>query len=464
MDDADDDLLSTYAEPYRVKVVEEVRLLDRAARTRVLEKAFYSVAYIDADDCYVDLATDSGTGAMSDAQWAGMMRGDESYIRSRNYLNFERAVQDVTKYPFVVPTHQGRAAESILAELLIEPGSIVPSNTLFDTTRAHVENRKALPLDLIGDWLWDFGEERPFKGNFDLAKLEACLERYRAKIPFVLVTVTNNLACSSPVSMENIRGVKALADRHGIPILFDACRFAENAYFIKTREPGYADKSIQEIAHEMFSYGQGCWMSAKKDALVNIGGFIALRDEALARRCQERLVLYEGFPTYGGLAGRDMEAVAIGLHEGMREPYLRHRVGQSAYLAELLSDAGIVVSKPAGGSGVFLDVTSFYPHLPPEKLPAIALACDMYLEGGVRVGALPFPLNTIDPATGEVFPKPFQFARFAIPRRLYTRSHLEYVARVTKRAKQRAAESKGYRIVHWPEVLGHFFAKFEPIR
>lgn len=466
MDDSDDDLLlETLAEPYRTKSIEEIRLLDRAARARVLEKAFYSVAYIDAADVFIDLATDSGTGAMSDQQWAGLMRGDESYVRSKNFFHFEQAVQEITRYPHVIPTHQGRAAENLIMELLVKPGDFVPSNTLFDTTRAHVENRKGIPLDLVGDWLWEFDRELPFKGNFDLAKLETALERYHDRIPFVAITVSNNLACSSPVSMENIRAAKALADRWGIPILFDASRFAENAYFIKTREPGYGDRSISEIAHEMFSYGSGCWMSAKKDAIVNIGGFIALNEESLARRCQERLVLYEGFFTYGGLARRDLEAVAIGLKEGIREEHLRHRTSQVAYLGELLERvAGVKVSKPVGGSGVFADVASLYPHLPADRFPGMALACDLYLQGGVRVGAASFPISGVDPRTGDIVTRPFQVARFAVPRRVYSKSHMEYVARVMKRVKDGASESKGYRLVYAPEVLAHFFAKFEPVR
>lgn len=454
--------LACLAEPYRNKVVERIRLLARDERLQVLKKAFYSIVYIDSADVFIDLVTDSGTGAMSDEQWAGLMRGDEAYFRSRNFLHFEKVVQDITGYPYVIPTHQGRAAENILMEVMLPPDSIVLCNMHFDTTRAHVENRKGLPLDLVGDWLWDFQAELPFKGNFDLRKLAIALERYHDKVPFILITVLNNMACSSPVSMENIRETRRLADRYGIPVFFDACRFAENAYFIKQREPGYANRAIPDIVHEMFTYGDGCWMSAKKDAIVNIGGFLALKDEKVARRCQERLVLYEGFLTYGGLARRDLEAVAIGLQEGMEETHLAHRVSQVAYLGKLFEQAGVTISKPVGGSGVFVDVTSIYPHLPAESLPGIALTCDLYLEGGVRAGAAPFRVDTVVPESGEVVRKIFQFARFAIPRRVYSKGQLDYVGQVMMQVVANSSKNRGYRLIYAPEVLGHFFAKFEP--
>ena len=356
-------------EPYRIKVVEHIRLLPREEREKALREAFYSVTYLNSGDVFIDLATDSGTTAMSDRQWGAMMIADEAYVRSQSFFRFEKAVQDIVGYPHVVPTHQGRAAENILSELLVKPGNVVLSNTHFDTARAHVEHKQGIALDLVGNSLWDFDDQHPFKGNFDLEKLALALEHFGARVPFVSITITNNMACSSPVSMDNIRQAKRLADRHNVPILFDASRFAENAYFIKQREPGYAKHSIADIVREMFSYGQGCWMSAKKDANVNIGGFIALRDEALARRCQERLVLYEGFPTYGGLARRDLEAIAVGLGEGIDEAHLRHRTGQVAELGRMFEQAGIRCSKPFGGSGVFVDVQHMYPHLPPERFP-----------------------------------------------------------------------------------------------
>jgi tryptophanase len=449
-------------EPYRIKVVEPIRLLTREARESVLRDAFYSVTYINSADVFIDLATDSGTAAMSDRQWAAMMIADEAYVRSQSFFRFEEAVREIVGYAHVIPTHQGRAAENILAELLVKPDDVVLSNTHFDTVRAHVENRHGIALDLVGDWLWDFEDQHPFKGNFDLEKLRVALETYRGRVPFISITISNNMACSSPVSMENIRRVKALADEFNLPILFDAARFAENAFFIKQREPGYADHAIRDIVREMFSYGQGCWMSAKKDALVNIGGFIALRDEALARRCQERLVLYEGFPSYGGLARRDLEAVAVGLREGVDEAYLRHRTGQVAYLGELFEETGIRCSKPFGGSGVFIDVQALYPHLPPERFPEVAMGCDVYREGGVRAAAFPFVLRGVD-KHGEMTSRTFHFARFAVPRRAYTKSHLNYVGGVMAHVRQNAAHNNGYRRTHAPEVLGHFFSKFEPL-
>lgn len=452
----------TIAEPYRTKVVEHLRLPDRAERELLLREAFYSPAYLNSADVFVDLVTDSGTSAMSDEQWSALMRGDEAYVRSRSFLAFERAIQEVTGFSHVVPTHQGRAAENIVMELLVKQGDMVLSNTHFDTTKAHVEHRGATPLDLVSDRLWDFADPDPFKGNFDLAKLAVALERYHQRVGLIVITVLNNMAGSSPVSMENIRETSRLAQRYGIPVFIDACRFAENAYFIKTREPGYASKSIAEIAREMMSYAQGCWMSAKKDALVNIGGFIAVGDEKLLRRCQEKLVLYEGFPSYGGLARRDLEAIAVGLREGMDEAYLAHRIRSVGYLGELLEQAGLKVSKPIGGSGVFVDVCSLYPQLGPERMPAIALFSDFYREGGVRVGAAPFPMLTVAPETGEIVERTFQFARFAVPRRVYSKAHLEFVAGVAARVKASAAQNRGYRILEKPEILGHFFAKFEP--
>ncbi len=454
---------STVAEPYRTKVVERLRLPNRAERERILREAHYSPVHLRSEDVYVDLITDSGTGAMSDAQWAGLMRGDEAYMHSRSFAPFEDAVRRRTGFRHVIPTHQGRAAENIIMELLARSGGVVLSNTHFDTTRAHVENRGAVPVDLMGDALWSFTEEQAFKGNFDLEKLEAALSRQRDRVSLVVITVLNNFACSSPVSMANIREVSRLARSFGVPVLFDACRFAENAWFIKQREPGYADKSVAEIALEMFSYGDGCWMSAKKDAIVNTGGFIALADEALARRCQERLVLYEGFYTYGGLARRDMEAIAVGLDEAVDEAHLAHRTAQVAHLGALMEKAGAVVSRPYGGSGVFVDVHAMYPHLAPEQLPGVALCADFYLEGGIRLGAAPFSLHTVNRTSGEIEDRVFEFARFAIPRRVYSRAHLDFVAGVTKRVVERASQNRGYKVVYYPEVLGHFFAKFEPL-
>lgn len=453
----------TVAEPYRIKVVERLKLPNREERTEILTRAHYSPPYMNASDVYVDLATDSGSSAMSDDQWSALMHGDEAYVRSRSFYAFEAAVQDVTGFRHIIPTHQGRAAEHIVSELLIGQGSIVLSNTHFDTTKANVENRGAAAIDLISDSVWRFAEEHPFKGNFDLAKLEVALERNRGRVSLIIITVVNNLACSSPVSMENIREVRRLASRHKVPVFIDASRFAENAFLIKRREKGYETKAVADIAREMFTYCDGCWMSAKKDALVNIGGFIATNDQGLARRCQEKLVLYEGFYTYGGLARRDLEAIAVGIREGLSEDYLEHRTRLVRYLGEEMERAGLVVSKPVGSSGVFVDVEALYPHLGPDKLPGIALFSEMYLEGGVRVGAIPFSMQTVDVSTGEFVTSQFQFARFAIPRRVYTKAHMEYVSKIAARVRQQAHSSRGYKVVEHPEVLGHFFAKFAPL-
>lgn len=455
--------LRTNAEPYRIKVVEHVRLPDRNERERILREAFFSPVFLKSADIFVDLITDSGTGAMSDEQWAGLMRGDEAYMGSKSYTAFERTVREVTGFSEIVPTHQGRAAENIVMELLLKPGDIVLSNTHFDTTRAHVLNRGATPVDLVGNWLWDFPAPQPFKGNFDLEKLRVALERYHTRVPVIVVTVLNNFACSSPISMANIREVRRLADKYGIPVFIDACRFAENAHFVREREPGYSDHSIEQIVQELLSYGTACWMSAKKDAIVNIGGFIATNDAAFADRCREKLVLYEGFYTYGGLAGRDLEAIAVGLREGIDADYLAHRTSLVERLGDGLERAGAVVSRPVGGSGVFVDVQAMYPHLSPEQCPGVALCADFYLAGGVRVAAAPFQMNTIDLPSGEIVERGFQFARFAVPRRVYTQSHMDYVAEIASHVVSNAAKNPGYSVAHHPTALGHFFAKFAPL-
>lgn len=451
------------AEPYRTKSIENLELRPREARERILQEAYYSPAYLKSEDVYLDFATDSGTGAMSDNQWAALMRGDESYIRSRSYYELESAVQEVTGYPFVIPTHQGRAAENILMELLLTPGQAVLGNTHFDTTRAHIAKRNCRPIDLVSDALWDFSTPQPFKGNFDLLKLDVALERLGNTVGLVVITIVNNFACSSPVSLANIKAVVERARARGIPVFIDAARFAENAFFIREREPGYEETPIPDIAREIFDLADGCWMSAKKDGLVNIGGFIAVKDERLARRCQELLVLYEGFPSYGGLARRDLAAMAVGLKEGLSLPYLTARTRQVAELARAFENISKVrVSQPTGGSGVFVDVSSIYPHLPPERLPGITLACDLYREGGIRAGAAPFHLETVDLNSGEFVDRVFEFARFALPRRVYSDNQLMYCALILGRVKEMAADSRGYELKHMPEVLGHFFAQFAP--
>jgi tyrosine phenol-lyase len=454
--------IRTVAEPFRTKVVEHLRLPPRAERAKLLVEAFYSPFYMNAGDVYIDFATDSGAGAMSSDQWSAMMRGDESYFLSKSFTPLEAAVRDVMGLTHVIPTHQGRAAENIVMDLFVKPGDVVLNNTHFDTTKAHVEFRGASAVDLMQDILWDFREAHPFKGNFDLDKLEAALAAHHERVPFVVITVLNNFAASSPVSMANVRAVRALADRYGKPVFIDACRIAENAFFIKEREEGYAHKSIGEIVKELLSYGRACWMSAKKDAIVNIGGLLATNDAGLAERFRERVVLYEGFYTYGGLARRDLEAMAVGLREGIDEDYLRHRTGLVRYLGERLEEAGVLVSKPVGGSGVFVDIESIYPHLTPERCAGIALFCDLYLEGGIRGGGVSFPVRTVSPKDGQFVDRTFNFTRFAVPRRVYSKSHMDYAAGMVARVKQNAPAQRGYRLVSAPELLGHFFAKFEP--
>jgi tryptophanase len=457
-------LISTGAEPFRTKVVEHLHLPSRSERARILAQAFYSPFYMSAGDVYIDFATDSGSGAMSSDQWSAMMRGDESYLCSKSFPPLEAAVQDVMGFRHCIPTHQGRAAENIVMDLFVKAGDVVLNNTHFDTTKAHVEVRGASAVDLMQDSLWDFREAHPFKGNFDLDKLRAALHAHHKRVPMIVITVLNNFAASSPVSLANIRAVRELADQYAIPLFIDACRVAENAFFIKEHEEGYADRSVGEIVREILSYAHACWMSAKKDAIVNIGGILATNDEDLAARFREKVVLYEGFYTYGGLARRDLEAMAVGLREGINEDYLRHRTGLVRYLGERLEAAGVVVSKPVGGSGVFVDINSIYPHLAPEKHAGIALFCDLYLEGGIRGGGVRFPVRTVSATNGEFVDRMFNFTRFAVPRRVYSRSHMDYTAGMVARVKQNAASQRGYRMVSAPEILGHFFAKYEPWR
>ncbi|HEU4580974.1 MAG TPA: tryptophanase [Polyangiaceae bacterium] len=454
--------VQTVAEPYRTKVVEHLRLPSRAERAKILQEAHYSPVYLSAGDVYIDFATDSGGAAMSSDQWAALMRGDESYFCSKNFPPLQAAIREIMGLQHVVPTHQGRAAENIVMDLFVKPGDVVLSNTHFDTTKAHVETRGASAVDLMSDSLWDFREAHPFKGNFDLSKLQAALARHHDRVRMIVITVLNNFAASSPVSLANIRAVRSIADEYQVPVFIDACRIAENAFFIKEREEGYANKSISEIVREILSFGRACWMSAKKDAIVNIGGFLATNDDDLAMRFRERAVLYEGFYTYGGLARRDLEAMAIGLREGVDESYLRHRTGLVRYLGEQMEAAGVVVSKPIGGSGVFADIGSIYPHLESERNPGIALFCDLYLEGGIRAAGVPFPVRTVSPRDGSFVDKLFNFTRFAVPRRVYSKSHMDYAVGMLARVKDNAPAQKGYRLVSAPEVLGHFFAKFVP--
>jgi len=462
--------LSHEPEPYRIKVVEPIRKTSLEHRRRVIEEAGYNLFAVPSEDVFIDLLTDSGTSAMSDRQWAGLMVGDEAYAGSRNFFNLRDAVGRVMGFPFVIPTHQGRAAEHVLFSTLVKPGQVVPNNMHFDTTKAHVEHRGARAVNLAVDAVYDPTSHHPFKGDMDLDKLEAFLKARvgpdgtaRAEVPLVMVTVTCNSGGGQPVSLANLRGVRAVADRYGVPVFIDAARFAENAFLIKEREPGQGDRSIAEIVREMFSYADGCTMSAKKDALVNIGGFLAMRSEELYKLATVWAVLFEGFITYGGLAGRDLEAMARGLEEVLDEDYLRDRLGQVRYLGQRLLDAGIPIVEPIGGHAVYLDAKRFLPHIPPEQFPAQALSVELYIEGGVRGVEIGSVLEGRDPVTGENTHPPLEMVRLAIPRRVYTSRHLDYVADVVRRVHARRDSVRGLRFTYEPPVLRHFTARFEPV-
>ena len=453
------------AEPFRIKVVEPLRRSTRAEREAALKKAGYNVFGLPAGKIAIDLLTDSGTSAMSDAQWAGIMMGDESYAGARSFFRFEKAVKNLFGFAHVIPTHQGRAAERILFETLLKKGDSVPNNIHFDTTRANVEVRGGIAVDLVKDEAYDPDIERPFKGDMDTAKLEKLIAaKGKSRIPLVLMTVTNNSGGGQPVSLGNIRAVSAICRRHGIPFFFDACRFAENAWFIKRREPGYARKSVAAIAREMFACADGATMSAKKDALVNIGGFLTLNDGDLASRLKNTLIVGEGFPTYGGLAGRDLEAIAQGLAEVVDEDYLEYRTAHVAYLGRLLDESGVPIFKPVGGHAVYLLADRFLPHIPRDQYPGWALTVALYREAGIRaveIGGVMF--GKLDPKTGrEVFPS-LEMVRLAIPRRVYTASHLEVVAEALIALHKRRDAIKGLRIVEQAPHLRHFTVRMEEL-
>jgi tryptophanase len=451
----------TIIEPFRIKTVEPIRSMTRAAREAALIEAGYNLFLLKAHDVLIDLLTDSGTGAMSARQWAGMMQGDESYAGARSFYRFESAVREITDLKYVIPTHQGRAAERILFGSLLKPGDIVPNNTHFDTTRANVEYRGAVALDLpIPE-----GKQpqliHPFKGNIDLEALERLLTSPPDRVPLVMITVTNNSGGGQPVSMANIRAASELCHRYGIPLFLDACRFAENAWFIKLREEGYADKTPLAIAQEMFSYVDGCTMSAKKDGLANIGGFLALNDDDLAQQCKNVLILTEGFPTYGGLAGYDLEAIAVGLREVLDEDYLRYRIRSVEYLGEILTREGIPIVQPPGGHAIYLDALSMLPHIPQSEYPAWALSLVLYLEGGIRsveIGSVMFGLQP----DGSEKPADLELVRLAFPRRVYTQSHVDYLAEVLLHVNAMRERIRGVRIVKAPPVLRHFSARLAP--
>ncbi len=452
---------STIIEPFRIKTVEPIRQTTREERSVALEAAGYNLFRLRADDVLIDLLTDSGTGAMSSAQWAGMMRGDESYAGASSFYRFEKAVRDLTGYRHVIPTHQGRAAERILFGNAVVAGEIVPNNTHFDTTRANVEARGAEARDLpIAEGL-EPALVLPFKGNLDVAALERLLDEHADRVPLVMVTVTNNSGGGQPVSLENLRQTREVCRRFDKPLFLDACRFAEDAWFIKTREPEHRDRTPFEIAREMFQCADGCTMSAKKDGLANIGGFLALNDDALARRCCDLLILSEGFPTYGGLAGYDLEAIAVGLHEVLDEDYLRYRIRSVAYLGERLIAGGVPIVRPPGGHAIYLDARALLPHVPPSEYPAWALSLVLYLEGGVRsveIGSVMFGHQP----DGSEKPAAMELVRLAFPRRVYTQSHVDYLVEVLLYVASERERIRGVRIVEAPLALRHFSARFEP--
>ena len=455
----------TPPEMFRIKVVEPIQLHPLERRQELIKAAGYNVFRLSAEDVFIDLLTDSGTTAMSANQWGGLMLGDESYAQFRNYFTLADAICDVFGFEHFVPTHQGRAAENVLFSSICKPGSIVINNMHFDTTRANVEAQGAEARNLPSPQLFDLESNEPFKGNMDVDKLKHTVEYVGAgHIPAIFLTITNNSGGGQPVSMENIKQVSAVAREHGIPMFFDACRFAENAWFIKLREKGFEDRPIREIVREMFSYVDGCTMSAKKDGLVNIGGFLAVRDPELFERVAQRLILVEGFPSYGGLAGRDLEAMAIGLREVLDENYLSYRYHHTKFLADALQDRGMPIMTPVGAHAVYLDAKRALPNIPREQFPGQSVTVEMYLRGGVRVveiGSLMFAAP--DPGTGEMkFPE-MELVRLALPRRVYTISHLEHVADTAGEIVEHAEEMGGYRIVSAPKVLRHFTADLAPV-
>lgn len=454
--------MKTIIEPFRIKSVEPIRFTTREERERALRAAGNNVFGLHADDVLIDLLTDSGTGAMSSDQWSALIRGDESYAGSRSFYRFRDVVRELTGFRHIIPTHQGRAAERILFHTILNPGDLVLNNTHFDTTRANIEVERAEARDIL------IAEGRipsllhPFKGNVDLVLLEHALATEGDRVVLVMVTVTNNSGGGQPVSLENLRGVRALCDAYHKPFFLDACRFAENAWLIKQREPGQSDRTPRDIAHEMFSLADGCTMSAKKDGLANIGGFLALNDDRWAEECRNLLILTEGFPTYGGLAGYDLEAIARGLEEVTDEAYLRYRIRSIEYLADRLLAGGVPIVRPPGGHAVYIDARAMLPHIPPLEYPGIALTNALYVDGGIRaceIGTVMFGLQ----ADGVEVPAPMDLVRLAIPRRLYTQSHIDYVAEATLEVAEKRDALRGYRIVSSAKRLRHFTAEFETV-
>ena len=452
----------TIIEPFRIKSVEALKFTTRDERIAALRRADHNVFKLRGDDVLIDLLTDSGTGAMSSAQWGALVQGDETYAGSRSFYRFESVVRDLTGFKHVIPTHQGRAAERILFHTILGAGDVVPNNNHFDTTRANIEVEDAEARDLVVAEGRQPSLVRPFKGNIDVDALETLLQKDGDRVPLVMVTVTNNSGGGQPVSMANLRAVRAVCDRYRKPFFLDACRFAENAWFIKQREEGYAQKTPFEIAREMFRLADGCTMSAKKDGLANIGGFLAMNSDAWAERCRNLLILTEGFPTYGGLAGYDLEAIARGLEEVVEEPYLMYRIRSTAYLAEKISAAGVPIIQPPGGHAVYIDARAMLPHIPPLQYPGIALVNALYVEAGVRgveIGTVMFGLHP----DGVERAAEMDLVRLAIPRRVYTQSHIDYVAEAVIHVSRAKEGLRGFRMTSQPALLRHFTASFDPL-
>jgi len=453
-----------YAEPWRIKMIESVKTLTKEERKKIIEKAEYNLFKVPAEDVFIDLLTDSGTGAMSDKQWSAIMLGDESYAGSKSFFNMKNTITELLGFPYVLPTHQGRAAENVLFSVLIKEGNIIPGNAHFDTTKGHIEFRKATAVDCTIDEASDTTLYHPFKGNIDTKQLENVINKYGVEnIPFVVLTVTCNTGGGQPVSMENIKAVSTLCKKHNITLIFDSARFAENAYFIKTREEGYQDKSIKEIVKEMFSYADGMTMSAKKDAIINIGGFIALRSNEIYQKACTFSIIFEGFVTYGGMSGRDMEALAAGLKEGTEYEYLHARISQVKYLGEKLKEAGIPLLEPFGGHAVYVDAKKFLPNIPQTQYPAQVLGVELYIEAGVRGVEIGTVLADREPVTRQERPPKMELLRLAIPRRVYTNNHMDFIVWGLKKVWERRNELKGLKIKYEAEIMRHFTATFEQL-
>ncbi|HJO95839.1 MAG TPA: tryptophanase [Victivallales bacterium] len=457
--------MKTIIEPFKIKMTEPIKTTTREERIKILKEAQYNVFKIDADNCIIDLLTDSGTGAMSTEQWAALMLGDESYAGSKSWKKFESTVKKITNTKHVLPTHQGRAAEAILAQILLKPGDIIPNNSHFDTTRANIEFVGAKAVNLLTDQGLDPTLDIPFKGDMDIDKLENfIMDNGKENIPFAMITVTNNTGGGQPVSMKNIKAVKEVCSKYGIPLVIDACRFAENSYFIHELEEGYRDKSLLEIAQEMFSYADAATMSCKKDGMSNIGGFLICNDDKWAEQFTNLLILREGFPTYGGLAGRDLEVIAVGLMEALDYDYQVYRHATASYLGNNLEKRNIPIMKPVGGHAVFLDAKAFLSHIPQLEYPGIGLVNSLYIEGGIRAVELGSVMFGSFDAKGNELPSPLELVRLAFPRRVYTQSHFDYLIEVINTVWNKRKEIPGYKITYQPEFLRHFTCSFAPLK